>query len=325
MRIFRHFNDLPEDVRHAVVAVGNFDGVHRGHQAVIGEASRIAGGLGLKLAVLTFEPHPRALFDPSGAPFRLTPFRLKAHHIEALGVDHLVVLHFDRDFSQLSAETFVRRVMVEGLAARHVVSGYDFVFGHGRRGNCALLLRMGREEGFDFTAVAAVSDGGGEIYSSTRVRECLRGGDPAAAARLLGRPFEIEGRVETGEKRGQAIGFPTANLSPGEFLLPALGVYAVRAGVDRGGDTAWLDGVANLGRRPTFEGTEVILEAHIFDFDGDLYGRHLRVALIDFLRPEKKFDGVDALKAQIAEDAVRAREILSQAPRTLEPTVDREQ
>lgn len=322
MRIFRHFNDLPDDAKGCVVAVGNFDGVHRGHQAVIGEAGRIATAIGVPLGVLTFEPHPRTLFDPKGEPFRLTPFRLKARHIEPLGVDELVVLHFDQAFSELSAETFVKQVLVDGLAARHVVSGYDFVFGHGRKGNCELLLHQGKEEGFDFTAVSAVTDDDGEIYSSTRVRNRLRNGDPQTAAQILGRYFEIEGRVEHGERRGQSIGFPTANVRPGEFLCPTLGVYAVRAGIDEGDDTQWHDGVANLGRRPTFDDEVLLLEVHLFDFDGDLYGRHLRVKLIEFLRPEKKFDGLDSLKAQIAEDAARARHILLSAPGSLDPVDD---
>ncbi len=311
MRIFRHYDELPADARGAAVAVGNFDGVHRGHQAVIGEAGRIARSAGMPWAVLTFEPHPRTVFKPDGEPFRLTPFRIKARHIEALGVDELFVLHFDLEFSRRPAEDFVEGVLVAGLGARHVVSGYDFVFGHGRRGDCDLLLHEGRDAGFDVTCVAAVNDGDGRPYSSTRVRQCLVAADPRGAAHVLGRPFEIEGRVEHGDARGHAIGFPTANLHFAEYLRPAVGVYAVRAGIDQGTHTQWHDGVANLGRRPTFAGTDLVLEAHLFDFDGDLYGQHLRVALIDYLRPETKFDGVDALKAQITADCTRASEILA--------------
>ena len=309
MHIFRHFENLPEGVRGASIAIGNFDGVHLGHRAVIGEAGRIARDQGIPWAVLSFEPHPRALFTPDAEPFRLTPFRTKARHIEELGVDNLIVLHFDKAFTNLSADDFIGRVLVEALGARHVVSGYDFVFGHKRAGNCELLLRKGQEEGFDFTCVSAVDDGQ-TVYSSTAIREYLKAGDPRAAGRLLGRDFEIEGRVEHGDARGRSIGFPTANLHLGEYLRPAHGVYAVRAGLDEGAATKWYDGVANYGSRPTFDGNDTILEAHLFDFDGDLYGRHLRIALVDFLRPEKKFDGIDDLKAQIALDCDNARRIL---------------
>ena len=311
MRIFRHSGALPGEARGAAIAIGNFDGVHLGHQAVIGEAGRIAAAAGIPWAVLTFEPHPRSVFEPALAPFRLTPFRGKARQIETLGVDVLVVLRFDMAFSRRSAEAFVDDVLVAGLGARQVVSGYDFVFGHGRAGNAELLLRMGSEVGFGFTCVQPQGEAGGQVYSSTRVRQCLAEGDARGAARVLGRPFEIEGRVEPGERRGHAIGFPTANLGLGEYLRPATGVYAVRASLDEGGAHRWLDGVANLGTRPTFAGTDLVLEAHLFDFDGDLYGRNLRIALVEYLRREKKFDGIDALKAQIADDGARARRILA--------------
>ena len=310
MHVFRHFENLPDEVRGASVAVGNFDGVHLGHQAVIGEAGRVARDQGIPWAVLSFEPHPRSLFTTDQEPFRLTPFRIKARHVEALGVDNMIVLHFDHEFAGLSADDFVKKVLVKGLGARHVVSGYDFVFGHKRAGNCELLLHKGKEEGFDFTCVSAVDDGE-TIYSSTRVRRCLKAGDPRGAANLLGRPFEIEGRVEHGDARGRTIGFPTANLHLGEYLRPALGVYAVRAGIDEGADTRWLEGVANFGNRPTFDKKDTIFEVHLFDFDDDLYGRHLRIALVDFLREEKKFDGLDDLKAQIALDSDNARQILA--------------
>ena len=313
MRIFRHFNNLPGETRDAAIAIGNFDGVHRGHRAVIAEAGRIARDAGIQWGVLTFEPHPRRVFKPDTEPFRLTPFRLKARHLEAMGVDFLVVLRFDPEFSRRPAESFVEDILVEGLAARHVVSGYDFAFGHGRRGDSELLLGMGRQLGFGFTCVTALNDEAGDTYSSTRARRCLRDGDPAGAARVLGRFFEIEGRVARGDERGRTIGYPTANVRLGEYVCPALGVYAVKAGIDEGSGTVWHAAVANLGRRPTFGGEGIVLEAHLFDFDGDLYGRHLRVALVDYLRPEKKFDGIDELKAQIADDSSRARQMLADA------------
>ena len=313
MRIYRHCKALPEKALGAAIAVGNFDGVHRGHQAVIGEAGRIAKTAGVPWAVMTFEPHPRGVFVPQTPPFRLTPMRAKAREIAALGVDYLIVPRFDLEFSRIEADDFVRNIIVEGLRAKHVVCGYDFVFGHGRRGNSELLLRSGRTDGFGFSCVQQVRDGEGEGFSATRARGCLRNGDPSGATHVLGRPFEIEGRVIVGDKRGRTIGYPTANLPLGEYLRPANGVYAVRVGLADGENTVWHSGVANLGLRPTFEKEDVILEAHLFDFDGDLYGKRVRVALIDFLRPEKKFDGIAELKAQIAEDSENARRILARA------------
>ena len=310
MRIYRHYDALPANARGAAVAIGNFDGVHPGHQTVIHEAGLIAGDMCRPWAVLTFEPHPRAFFTPGSEPFRLTPFRSKARRIAELGADLLIVQRFDKAFSSLPAEDFVNTVLVDGLGAGHVVSGYDFVFGHKRGGNCELLLAMGAKKGFGFTAVNAQTDSSGEAYSSTRVRERLGDADPRGAAAILGRDFEIEGRVARGEARGKSIGFPTANIPLGAYLRPALGVYAVRAAIEQENGEIWLDGVANIGVRPTFGGDGVVLEVFLFDFDDDLYGKRLRVGLVDFLRPEKKFDGVDDLKAQIAQDSAKAQKIL---------------
>ena len=330
MRIFRHYDALPEDAKGAAVAIGNFDGVHRGHQAVIHEAGVIARDQGRPWAVLTFEPHPRKLFQPDQAPFRLTPFRTKVREIAQLGCDLLIVQRFNQAFSRQSAVDFVEGALVRGLQATHVVSGYDFVFGHKRTGNCELLLSLGAERGFGFTCVNAVENGTGEIFSSTRIRESLGQGDPAGARAILGRDFELEGRVIKGEARGHKIGFPTANIHLGPFLRPRKGVYAVRVAIEEapgeaarpgvspgnkkpGGEDTWLDGVANIGVRPTFGGEDVVLEVFLFDFDGDLYGKRLRVRLVDFLRDEKKFDGLDDLKAQIATDSESARKILAAA------------
>ena len=310
MRIYRHYDALPADARGAAVAIGNFDGVHPGHQTVIHEAGLIAGDMCRPWTVLTFEPHPRAFFTPDSEPFRLTPFRSKARRIAELGADLLIVQRFDKAFSSLPAEDFVNTVLVDGLGAGHVVSGYDFVFGHKRGGNCELLLAMGAKKGFGFTAVNAQTDSSGEAYSSTRVRERLGDADPRGAAAILGRDFEIEGRVARGEARGKSIGFPTANIPLGAYLRPALGVYAVRAMIEQENGEIWLDGVANIGVRPTFGSDGVVLEVFLFDFDDDLYGKRLRVRLVDFLRPEKKFDGVDDLKAQIAQDSAKAQKIL---------------
>ncbi len=311
MRLFRHHTEVPVEARGAVVALGNFDGVHRGHQAVIGAAGQLARDLGTTLAVLTFEPHPREFFGPGQPSFRLTPFRTRVRHLEAIGVDHLFVLHFDQELAGKSAEAFVVEVLGEGLQAAHVVVGYDFVFGAKRRGNAALLGELGASYGFAVTSVAPAASDSGEIFSSTRIREHLQAGRPLAAARLLGRPWEIEGRVEHGDALGRELGYPTANVALGEYLLPAQGIYAVKAGIDEGRGTVWRDGVASLGTRPTVGGTRLQLEVHLFDFAADLYGRHLRVAMIDYLRPEKKFDGLPALTAQIAEDCRQARAVLA--------------
>ena len=292
------------------MAIGNFDGVHLGHQAVIGRAVAKAEALGIPSAVLTFEPHPRMLFKPDSEPFRLTPLRPKAHAIETIGVDILIVLAFDRALSEKSAEAFVEDVLVTGMAAGHVVVGEDFVFGHDRLGTVDRLARMGSALGFGVTALEPVAGLDGTVYSSTAVRQALTAGAPRRAAALLGRAWEIEGRVEHGDARGRQLGFPTANLGLGDYLRPAFGVYAVEAGIDLGAETRWRPGVANLGRRPTVAGLVERLEVHLFDFEGDLYGRHLRVRLIDFLRPEKKFDGLEALRAQIARDCAAARAIL---------------
>jgi riboflavin kinase / FMN adenylyltransferase len=313
MRIFRH-DTVAAAERGAVVAIGNFDGVHLGHQAVIGAAGRIARAGGLPHAVLTFEPHPRRVFRPDDPPFRLTPFRAKSRHLEALGVDLLFTLHFDLAFAGRSAADFVESVLVHNLGVRHAVVGYDFVFGHRRGGTPALLQARGAELGFGVTVVEPIAPRGGAVYSSTRIRELLSTGKPREAAALLGRFWEIEGRVERGEARGRTIGFPTANLMLDDYLRPAAGVYAVRAGIEEEGRTLWHDGVANLGRRPTFGGSDLRLEAHLFDFDRDLYGRQLRVALIEHLRPERKFPGIDALKMQIAADAAEARALLQAEP-----------
>ena len=302
MRVLRDILAVPAPLCGAVVAVGNFDGVHRGHQAVIREAGRLARAAGAPHAVVTFEPHPRRYFKPDAAPFELTPPDAKARQMAALGVDLLVVIPFDAEMAKKTAYQFVMEALVRRLTARHVVVGFDFVFGNARGGNVEVLQAMSHEEGFGFTAVAPERDAEATIYSSTAARTHLAQGRPHAAAEILGRPWEIEGIVETGDKRGRTIGFPTANLALDLYLEPALGAYAVWAGIVDGATTSWHKGVANIGRRPTFDKTRVNLEAHLFDFTGDLYGKVLRVALVEHLRPERKFDGIEGLKAQIAAD-----------------------
>jgi len=310
MQILRHCTDVPAKARGAVVALCNFDGVHLGHQAVIGRAKALAVAAQAPLAVVTFEPHPRTVLDAPSPPFRLTPLRTKAHHLEQLGVDVLVVLHFDQRFAQHEARDFVIDTLVNGLHASHVVVGYDFVFGYRRRGNPGMLRCLSEREGFGFACVPPVRGSDGVLFSSTAVRAALEQRQPREAARLLGHVWEMEGRVESGDSRGAELGYPTANLRPGEYLRPATGVYAVRAGVDRGEETVWYDGAASFGHNPTFPGSGLCLEVHLFDFRGDLYGKHLRVALVEYLREEQCFDSVEGLTAQMAQDCARARQKL---------------
>lgn len=312
MHIYRHYETLPAEVRNAAIAIGNFDGVHIGHEAVINEAGQIARQKGIPWAVLTFEPHPSSIFQPARPPFRLTPFRAKAHALENLGVDAMIVQRFNPQFSERPAEEFVREVLVEGFGAHHIVSGYDFVFGHKRGGNCELLLAMGQEHGFGFTAVSAVETPDGKVYSSTRIRDCLSVGDVKGAADVLGRPYAIEGRVAPGEQLGRTLGFPTANIHLGQGLVPKRGIYAVRVEIFDDRQPQILGGVANIGTRPTVNGVGDLLEVFIFDFDEDLYSKRIRVSLIDFIRPEEKFDDLDALKAEMNIDATKARQILNE-------------
>jgi riboflavin kinase/FMN adenylyltransferase len=309
MQLFRHAgSDAPKG---AAIAIGNFDGVHQGHRAVIAEAKRIADGKGAPLAILTFEPHPRSVFVPDGPPFRLTPFRAKTRLIGEAGVDLLFTLRFDRDFAAKSAEDFVAGLLVGQLGARHIVVGQDFTFGKGRAGNPALLRDMAAKLGFGLSVLEPVTDAGGKHASASRIRDHLASGRPRAAAELLGRDWEIEGRVRQGDKRGRELGFPTANLPIANYLHPAPGVYAVRAGVEENGKLAWHDGVANFGNRPTFAGQDWRLETNLFDFSGDLYGKHLRVAIADFIRPDAKFNGAEELVAAMHDDAKKARAILT--------------
>lgn len=304
MQIFRHHENLPEAVRGATVAIGNFDGVHRGHQALIARARALGGPLG----VLVFEPHPQEFFRPDAPRFRLTPFRAKARLLEKFGVDLLFALHFDAAFAALSADAFMESVLVRGLGVSRIIVGADFQFGRGRAGNVDILRQRGLDGGFEVITFDLVGEGDDAKISSTRIREALRSGQPDVAATMLGHPWTVEGRVERGDQRGRTIGFPTANVSLEGYLQPALGVYAVR--IELGGRQ--YDGVANFGRRPTFDKKDVLLEVHIFGFEGDLYGQPIVVSFIDFLRPEMKFSGLDALKAQIARDSQAAQQKLRQ-------------
>lgn len=312
MRILRDYHEIPERWRGGALALGNFDGVHRGHRAVIAEAGRVASALGKPFGVICFEPHPRQFFRPDGPKFRLTPFRAKAQLIADLGVDVLFVLRFTRALARMGAEQFAREVLRDGLGARHIAVGYDFRFGQDRIGDVRSLDTMGRDLGFSVNAVGPIKRGPEEPpFSSTRVRDHLRQGRAREAADLLGHWWAIEGHVRSGDRRGRTIGFPTLNLPMGDYLEPRLGVYAVRVTIPKGPHAGTYDGVANIGRRPTFDKQDVLLEAHVFDFAGDLYAQPICVSVVDFIRPEMKFDGLDSLKAQIARDSETARRLLA--------------
>lgn len=309
MKIFRHYEQLPDAVKGSVVVLGNFDGFHKGHQTVIGQAGRLAREMKTTLSVLVVEPHPRHFFNPGQEEFRLTSFRTKAHLLEQFGVDTLIVLPFDYKLSHMLAQDFVLDVLVAGLEACHVFVGYDYRFGAGRGGSAAVLQQMGHEEQIGVSVVEKIMEGD-HIYSSTNIRQALRAGDVRGSARRLGHWWHVEGHVQKGDQRGRTINFPTANLSMDGYIKPRLGVYAVRVVVPSGPAKGIWDGVANVGKRPTFEKTDITLEAHIFNFDYDIYELPVQVEFVDFIRPELKFDGLEALKNQIMQDCEVAAKIL---------------
>jgi riboflavin kinase/FMN adenylyltransferase len=308
MHLFRGLTNCKADRRGVAVAIGNFDGVHLGHQALVRAAGECTGASGARLAVLTFEPHPREYFDPAAAPPRLMRLGEKCAALDALGVERLVVLRFDARLQHLSPEAFVEQALCRGLGARHVVVGEGFRFGCRRLGTVETLATLGARAGFEVVVVPSVTADGVRV-SSTRVREALGAGNLAAAARLLGRPYAMSGRVIYGRQLGRRLGYPTANLRLHRRSAPLGGVFAVEVrGID-GRPAA--SAVASLGTRPTVGGGETLLEVHVFDFDGDLYGRRLSVDFVAKLRDEEKFSSLDLLVAQMHADAARAREILA--------------
>jgi riboflavin kinase/FMN adenylyltransferase len=298
---------LPAALRGGIVALGNFDGFHLGHQAVVGRAIARARAEGRPALVATFDPHPVRHFKPGAAPFRLTTLDQRQRLFAAAGADAMIVFDFDAALAALDARAFVEQRLIGGIGLGGAVTGEDFTFGKARSGNIDVLSAFGAQHGFSVEAVAPVTLDG-EPVSSSRIRAALVGGDPRGAARLLTRPFTIEGEVTHGAKLGRTIGFPTANLDLGSYLRPAYGIYAVRG---RLADGRILDGAANLGVRPSFDPPKELLEPHFFDFSGDLYGQTIAVELIDFLRPEAKYDTLDALTAQIAVDCDTARAALA--------------
>ena len=311
MRLVRDINELPSGCRGAVVAIGNFDGVHLGHRAVLAQAADIARAKSRPLGALVFEPHPREFFQPGAPRFRLTPLREKARLLALLGIDLLYVERFDAELAARPAEDFTARILVEGLGVSHIVVGYDFRFGQNREGDVSFLQREGAKAGFGVSITSAVNtSSSGEPYSSSLIRAHLREGRPRRAAELLGHWWSIEGPVLSGDQRGRTIGFPTANVRLDDCLEPRHGVYAVRAELLEGPGAGAYDGVANIGLRPTFDKKDVMLEVNLFGFTGDLYGRVLRVSFVEFIRAERKFDGIDSLKTQITADSAAASALL---------------
>jgi riboflavin kinase/FMN adenylyltransferase len=297
---------VPERLRGGIVALGNFDGFHLGHQAVVGRAVERARAEGRPVLVATFDPHPVRFFKPDVPSFRLTSLNQRERLFGEAGADAMLVFRFDAELAALTAEQFVAGRLVGLIGAAGAVTGEDFTFGKGRGGTIEILKRLGAEHCFSVDSVAPVADGG-EPVSSSRIREALQAGDCEAAAALLTRPFAIEGVVEPGDRRGREIGYPTANMQLGTYLRPRFGIYAVRGRLPGG---RILDGAANLGIRPTFEPPRELLEPYFFDFDGDLYGQRIEVELISFIRPEERFETVEALSARMALDCEEARKRL---------------
>lgn len=308
MRWLDHREPVTETLRGAVIALGNFDGFHKGHQAVAGEAIEWAHEEGRPSIIATFDPHPVRFFKPDVPPFRLTTLEQRQELYLAAGATAMLVFHFDKELASTSAEDFITDILIERFGAYGVVTGEDFTFGRGAKGNVALLREFGGGHGLKSRVVAPVKGHGG-VVSSSRIREALRAGDPELAAELLTRPFAIRGIVEHGDKNGRKLGFPTANLSIENYIRPRYGVYAVTGRILATGEV--LKGAANLGIRPQFEPPKELLEPHFFDFSGDLYGQEIEVAFHHFLRGEAKFDSLDELTAQMERDCQEARRLLS--------------
>ena len=307
MLVVRGLDHVPPEALSAVVAIGNFDGVHKGHQALIAAAVDAARKTGCRAGALLFEPHPREYFRPAEDHFHLTSLDRKLRVLEGLGLDLAVVLAFDSALANLDAEAFIEQVLVKGLRVSHVVVGYHFFFGRNRGGTTEMLRKAGEHAGFGVTVVGPVADSG-EVFSSTAVRLKLAEGNVKAAAEDLGRPWSVEGKVVGGAKRGTGLGFPTANIPMPKGTALGHGIYAVRVTLD---GNKKLDGAAYLGTRPTFDNGMPVLEVFLFDFDGDIYGHSIEVTFVDHIRPDRKFDTSDELVAQMNADVARAREILA--------------
>lgn len=310
MKIIRHVDSIPDECKGTVIVLGNFDGFHKGHQKVIGKAGKIAHEMGTTLTVLSMEPHPRMFFNPSQKEFRLNSFRTKTHLLESFGVDQFIVLPFDKELATMEAEDFVLDLLIGQLGALHIVVGYDYCFGAGRRGGVNVLSWMANQEQFGLTVVKKVMEDD-HIYSSSNIRDTLEQGDVRKVADRLGHWWHVEGHVRRGDQRGRTINFPTANLLLDGYLEPKYGVYAVRVIIEDGEHKGIWNAIANVGRRPTFDKKDVLLESYIFDFNHDIYEQLIKVEFVDFIREEMKFDGLESLKNQIEKDCEVAREMLT--------------
>jgi riboflavin kinase/FMN adenylyltransferase len=304
MELVRGLHNLRPEHRGCAATIGSFDGLHLGHQAVLRQLAEQGRVRGLPVTLVTFEPQPREYFMPQSAPPRLTRFREKLEVLRHCQVDRVVCLRFNSDLAGLTADEFIQRILLDGLAVKYLVVGDDFRFGKQRAGNFSLLEQAGNTHGFPVAKMHTFNVGDQRV-SSTRIRSALQVGDLAGAEALLGRPFWMSGRVAHGDKRGRTIGFPTANIFLHRSAVPVDGVFAVEM---RGLDDTPIPGVANVGTRPTVGGTRALLEVHLFDFDRDIYGRHVQVSFLKKLRPEYKFESFQHLKEQIQRDAAQARE-----------------
>lgn len=304
-----HRQPMPDALRGGIIALGNFDGFHRGHQVVAGEALGWARAEGRPAIIATFDPHPVRHFAPDVAPFRLTTLDQRQELFEAAGADAMLVFQFDGELAGTTAESFVQELLAKHLGAGGVVTGEDFTFGKGRGGNVDVLAALGAAAGMSARAVGPVAESG-EVVSSSRIRAALKAGDCATATKLLTRPFAIRGVVEPGAKLGRSIGYPTANLTLGSYLRPAYGIYAVTGLLP---DGRLLHGAANLGIRPSFDPPVELLEPYFFDFEGDLYGQEIEVSLHHYLRPEARFDTLEELTVQIEADCLQARTLLGRS------------
>ena len=307
LTVIQGWRATPQALKGASVALGNFDGVHLGHRRVLAEAARAAGELKAPFGAIRFSPHPIMVMRPQTAPFLLMTPGQQDRALAALGVERVYDIPFNLGLAQLSAESFAHEVLADGLGVKHVTAGFNVTFGKGRSGDAQALIRYGEAFSFGVSIVQAVAGPDGAQYSSSAAREAIRQGDVAAAARILGRPFAIEGEVVVGAKLGRQLGFPTANVALGDYVRPALGIYATRTRLP---DGRLVPGVASVGTNPTVGVVEPRLEVWLFDFDEDLYGQIIETELIAFLRPEAKFDSVEALVKQIGADADQARALL---------------
>lgn len=306
MQVVHGYSHVPITARGAVIAIGNFDGVHRGHRALIAETVAKAKELGRPSGVMIFEPHPREFFHPAEPLFRLTPLNRKLHLFETLGLKVAFVENFDQHFAQLSAQEFIERVLVAGMGVSHVIIGYDFYFGHKRAGNPQMLVDAGKTMGFGVTVVPPVAEAG-EVFSSSAVRVYLAQGDVKGATQVLGEPWRVQGKIVGGAQRGTGMGYPTANIPMPKGTALAHGIYAVRAHVDGAVHNA----AAYLGTRPTFDNGMPVLEVFLIDFKGDLYGHEMDVEFVDFIREDRKFHTPEALVTQMDEDVKKIREVLA--------------